>query len=87
MVDHGIHGDFWLAAAPVDQLPVRLTSEAQALQLPENLGMAPAARLVVVDVEKASEPGMYKAREVRFWRGRRGPNASQGRGFGGWVGP
>ena len=45
------------------ELPApRLSSEAQALNEPENLGMAPAARLVVVDVERASEPGVYKVR-------------------------
>lgn len=51
----------------------RLSSEAQALNEPENLGMAPAARLVVVDVERASEPGVYKVRQaatsVRSWQG------------------
>ena len=50
----------------------RLSSEAQALNEPENLGMAPAARLVVVDVERASEPGVYKVRQppqVKSWQG------------------
>lgn len=53
---HGTH----IAGAMVGQL---LSSEAQALNEPENLGMAPAARLVVVDVERASEPGVYKVPE------------------------
>eukprot|EP00435_Cladocopium_sp_Y103_P041095 s32_g11.t1 len=60
---HGTH----IAGAMVGQLSLGgaggLSSEAQALNEPENLGMAPAARLVVVDVERASEPGVYKVPE------------------------
>ena len=49
---HGTH----IAGAMVGQL---LSSQADSLQLPQNQGIAPAARLVVVDVEKSSEPGAY----------------------------
>ncbi len=40
---------------------LRLADEAQSLQVPINQGMAPSARLVVVDVEKSNDPGVYKA--------------------------
>ena len=53
---------FHLPASMVGVPAPRLSSEAQALNEPENLGMAPAARLVVVDVERANEPGVYKVR-------------------------
>ena len=48
-------------------MALRLASEAQSLQVSENLGMAPLARLVVVDVESSSEPGVYKVPLHDFW--------------------
>ena len=51
---HGTH----IAGAMVGQLA---DAEAQTLGVSKNLGIAPAARLVVVDVEKSSAPGEYKA--------------------------
>jgi len=52
-IGHGTH----IAATMVGQL---LADEAQSLQVPVNQGMAPGARLVVVDVEKSNDPGVYK---------------------------
>lgn len=46
---------------PLNEAILRLADEAQSLQVPVNQGMAPGARLVVVDVEKSNDPGVYKA--------------------------
>ena len=46
---------------PLNVAILRLADEAQSLQVPVNQGMAPGARLVVVDVEKSNDPGVYKA--------------------------
>ncbi|CAK9065029.1 unnamed protein product [Durusdinium trenchii] len=53
---HGSH----IAGTMVGQLQ---ESQAQAWQVPQNQGIAPAARLVVVDVEKSAEPGVYNVPE------------------------